>query len=278
MWTSHDTWLLVWAGISIAIVIVLIAFAKMHAFLALMIGALFMGIVAGLGLSKDLESFKLGFGATLASVGIVLALGTMLGKLLAESGGAKQIAQTVLRRSGPAKVPWAMALIAMILGIPLFFEIGVVLLMPVIFTMAAFVEERRVMQLSDGPGAASADSADLRTSKRRGHIGGVNTYILVGIPALAGLSVLHGLVPPHPGPLIGISTLGADLGMTLLYGLILSVPIVIVAGPLFGTWIAKRVQSHPPAGLVDQITKSDQELANPRASGSLSSLFCCRSS
>jgi GntP family gluconate:H+ symporter len=112
----------------------------------------------------------------------------MLGKLLAESGGANQIATTVLRGTGPRRVPWAMALIAMIIGIPLFFEVGVVLLLPIIFLMAQQVNARLTEARPEGPGAQTRVRAVL----------GGSTYILVGIPALAGLSVLHGLVPPHP--------------------------------------------------------------------------------
>src|SRR4051794_25841447 len=116
---SHDTILLLCAVAAIAIVVMLILLLKMHAFLALTIGSLFMGVASGLGLGKTTTSFTTGVGTTLAGVGLILALGTMLGKLLAESGGAAQIAETVLRRSGTQRVPWAMALIAMIVGIPL---------------------------------------------------------------------------------------------------------------------------------------------------------------
>jgi GntP family gluconate:H+ symporter len=193
---SHDTLLLLCAAAAVAIVVGLIVALKMHAFLALTIGSLFMGLASGFGLDKSVASFIKGFGGTLGSVGLVLALGTMLGKLLAESGGASQIASTVLGRTGARGVPWAMALIAMIVGIPLFFEIGVVLLIPIIFVMAARVTEQAASRAErvdgparaervDGPGAATAPNRVLRGS----------TVILVGIPALAGLSVLHGLVP-----------------------------------------------------------------------------------
>src|SRR3954449_3328707 len=137
VWTAHDTRLVLYALIAIAGVIALITLPlRLHAFIALLIGALFMGLAAGLGPTKTIASLQDGVGTTLGNVGVVLALGTMLGKLLAESGGASQIAATVLGRSGRKGIPWAMALIAMIVGIPLFFEIGVVLLLPIIFSVS----------------------------------------------------------------------------------------------------------------------------------------------
>jgi len=233
MWTGHDTLLLVYAALAVALIVVLIIWTRMHAFLALMIGTFFMGLAAGLDPGKVVEAFEGGVGDTLGNVGIVLALGTMLGKLLADSGGADRIAVTMLGRGGHRRIPWAMALVAAIIGIPLFFEIGVVLLIPIIFTVARRVAANRS---TEGRPASS-------------------TYLLVGIPALAGLSVLHGLVPPHPGPLIAISALKADLGTTLLYGLILAIPTVIIAGPLFAYVISQRIHPEPPKELVDQLAK-----------------------
>jgi GntP family gluconate:H+ symporter len=249
---THDTALLVWAAVAIAVVVLLIVVLKMHAFLALTLGALFMGVASGIGLDKTVESYLAGVGGTLGNVGVVLALGTMLGKLLAESGGAHQIASTVLSRAPTNRVPWAMALIAVIVGIPLFFEIGVVLLLPIIFLMAHQLHARLAAERADGPGAQGVGTATARGS----------TYVLVGIPALAGLSVLHGLVPPHPGPLIAIDALGADLGRTLLYGLVIAVPTVVIAGPLFARVAARWADPRPPAGLVEQIAR-DERPANP---------------
>jgi GntP family gluconate:H+ symporter len=216
-WTSHDTWLVVWTLVGIAIVVGLITRFKVHPFLALTIGSLVAGLAAGLSAADVIKSFESGFGSTLGGVGILVALGTMLGKLLADSGGADRIVDTLVSRSGYRQLPWSMALIAMIVGIPLFFEVGVVLLIPVIFLVA-----------------------------RRARA----SIVRVGIPALAGLSVLHGLVPPHPGPLIAISAINADLGQTLAYGLLIAIPTVIIAGPLYGGWIGRRVNPEPPERLV----------------------------
>jgi GntP family gluconate:H+ symporter len=218
-WTSHDTAMVIWTLIAIAVVVVLITRYKIHPFLALILGSGVVGLGAGLSAAKAISSFESGFGTTLGGVGILVALGTILGKLLADSGGADQVVDTIVGRAGERRLPWAMALIAMIIGIPLFFEVGVVLLIPVIFLVA-----RRAQ----------------------------TSIVRVGIPALAGLSVMHGLVPPHPGPLIAIDALHADLGQTLAYGLIVAIPTVIVAGPLYGIWIGRFVTPEPPARLVAQ--------------------------
>ena len=140
-------------------------------------------------------------------MGTLIALGAMFGKLLADSGGADQIVDTIVGRSSARTLPWAMALVGALIGLPMFFEIGLVLLMPVIFLVA-----------------------------RRSGL----SLIRVGIPALAGLSVMHGLVPPHPGPLVAIDALNADLGITLALGVLVAIPTVAIAGPLFAR--------SPPAG------------------------------
>jgi GntP family gluconate:H+ symporter len=187
--------------VGIAVIVVLITVAKLHPFLALIFGALTVGFVAGMNPGDLLDSFGDGFGTTAASVGILIALGAMFAKLLADSGGADEIVDTIVGHASPRALPWAMALVGAIIGLPMFFEIGLVLLMPVIYLVA------KRSQLS---------------------------LITVGIPALAGLSAMHGLVPPHPGPLTAIDLLGADLGITLALGVAVAIPTVIVAGPLFG--------------------------------------------
>ncbi len=195
-------WQLVVAALAgIALIVVLITVAKLHPFLALIFGGITVGIVAGVNIGDVLESFADGFGTTAAGVGVLIALGAMFAKLLADSGGADEIVDTIVGHASPRALPWAMALVGSIIGLPMFFEIGLVLLMPVIYLVA------KRSQLS---------------------------LITVGIPALAGLSAMHGLVPPHPGPLTAIDLLGADLGITLALGVAVAIPTVIVAGPLFG--------------------------------------------
>ncbi|WP_179469580.1 GntP family permease [Mycolicibacterium vinylchloridicum] len=195
-------WQLILAFLAgIAVIVVLITLIHLHPFLALIFGALTVGIVAGENLEKVLKSFSDGFGSTAAGVGILIALGAMFAKLLADSGGADEIVDTIVGHASPRALPWAMALVGAIIGLPMFFEIGLVLLMPVIYLVA-----------------------------RRSNL----SLITIGIPALAGLSAMHGFVPPHPGPLTAISLLHADLGLTLALGVAVAIPTIIVAGPLFG--------------------------------------------
>ncbi len=223
---SHDNYLLLDAVVTIIGLIVLITRFKVHPFIALIIAAGFLGLTSGMPVDKIIKAFQDGFGGVLGFVGIILALGTMLGKMMADSGGADQIAQTLVRAFGKEKVQWAMMFAAFLVGIPLFFEIGFVLLIPLVFIVA-----RRT---------------------------GVS-LIKIGIPLLAGLSAVHGLVPPHPGPLLAIGVFGADIGKTILYGLIVALPTAIIAGPLYGSFIAKYIPGNPSQELVDQLASEQPE-------------------
>jgi GntP family gluconate:H+ symporter len=213
-WSSHDTRLVLVALLGIAVIIVLITVIKLHPFLALIAGSFVVGIGADVGLVNVWKNFETGVGGTLQEVGLLIALGAMLGRLLADSGGADRIVDTLVSRSSARMVPWAIALVAMIVGLPMFFEIGLVLLLPVIVLVT-----------------------------RRSNL----PLMRVGIPALAGLSVLHGLIPPHPGPLIAIAALHADLGITLGLGLLIAVPTVMICGPLFSILAARWVPVGAPA-------------------------------
>jgi GntP family gluconate:H+ symporter len=216
--TSSDGSLIAAALLGIAAVVVLITVLKVHPFLALILGSAVLGAVAGVSGGDVVTSFTTGFGSTMGSVGLLIALGAMIGGLLTHSGGADRIVGSIVDRVGPRGLPWAMGGVAALIGIPLFFEIGVVLLIPIVLLVA-----RRARQ----------------------------PVLRVGIPALAGLSVLHGFVPPHPGPLAAIASLHADLGLVLLLGLIVAVPAVIIAGPVFGPLISRRLRvAQPAAGLV----------------------------
>jgi GntP family gluconate:H+ symporter len=223
-WTTHDTRLIVAAVLGIALIVFLIAKFAVHPFLALVAGSALTALSAGVGLADAIANFEDGVGSTLEEVGLLIALGAMLGKLLAESGGADRVVDTLVTRSGPRLVPWAIALVAVIVGLPMFFEIGLVLLLPVIVL---------VTKKSELP------------------------LMRVAIPALAGLSVLHGLIPPHPGPLIAISAVHAQLGITLAFGLIVAIPTVVVCGPLFSLAAARWVPvgAPPTAGGVDTTTE-----------------------
>ncbi|GAA3487398.1 gluconate:H+ symporter [Streptomyces cremeus] len=201
----------------IAVIVLLITKFKVHAFLALTIGSLALGAFAGAPLDKAITSFTNGLGSTVAGVGVLIALGAILGKLLADSGGADKIVDTILARAGGRSMPWAMVLIASVIGLPLFFEVGIVLLIPVVLMVA-----------------------------KRGNY----SLMRIGIPALAGLSVMHGLIPPHPGPLVAIDAVGANLGVTLALGVLVAIPTVIIAGPLFSKVAARWVDIPAPEKMI----------------------------
>ncbi len=204
---SQNTTLLVSALLSVIGLVVLIARFRMNAFVALVLASLAMGIAAGMNLSDVATAFQNGVGKILGGIGMIIGLGTLLGKLLAESGGARVVADTLIRSLGEKRLPWAMLLVAFTVGIPVWFSVGLVLLVPILFTVA---RQSRV------------------------------SLLVLGIPLAAGLSVTHGLVPPHPGPMVAIGALKADVGRTIFYSLLIGLPTAIVAGPFCARWLAAR--------------------------------------
>lgn len=217
--TASDGQLVIAALLGIALIVALIVWAKLNPFLALMIGSVVLALVAGIPLVDSFVSFTAGFGGTIGSVGVLIALGAVIGQFLVKSGAADSIVDAFLDRTAPALRPWVIAGLAMLLGIPLFFEVGIVLLIPVVMLAA-----------------------------RRSQL----PVMVLGIPALAGLSALHALVPPHPGPLIAVDALNANLGLTLALGLLVSVPVVAIAGPLSAKLMARWVPIPAPTTISGQ--------------------------
>ncbi len=210
---AGDAQLVIAALLGVAAIVVLITVVKLHPFLSLTLGSLVVGLVATMDMADVVTSFSNGFGTTAAGVGILIALGAMFGKLLADSGGADAVVDAIVDRSSARVLPWAMAGIGALIGLPMFFEIGLVLLLPVVFLVA----------------------------KRSGQ-----NVVALGIPALAGLSAMHAFVPPHPGPLAAIDAVGADLGLTLGLGILVALPTIVVAGPLFGMLAGRWVTVPAP--------------------------------
>lgn len=204
----HSIFLLSATLVAVICLIVLIAVYKLNPFITLFLVSLALALTAGMPLSSVVHSFEMGVGGTLGHIAVVVALGTMLGKMMAESGGADQIAHTLIRVFGEKRVHWAMMVIGLVVGLPAFFEVGFVLLIPIAYTVAR------------------------RTGK---------SLVLVGLPMVAGLSVVHGLVPPHPAALLAVSIFKADVGRTIFYALLVGVPTAILAGPLYAKFIAPRV-------------------------------------
>ncbi|MBJ2213531.1 MULTISPECIES: GntT/GntP/DsdX family permease [Pseudomonas] len=215
-WMVHDTRLMLCVLLAIASIIVLISATKLPPFLSILIGTFIAGVGAGLPPEEVAKAFSKGAGTILGEAGIIIALGAMLGALMAESGAADRIATTLLGLGKGKSLPWVMALVAMVIGLPLFFEVGLVMMVPIILVMA---------KRSNQP------------------------LLKIAIPALAGMTTLHALMPPHPGPLIAVGALHADLGLTTLLGFCLAVPAVILAGPLYGNWLSKRLHVDEPADI-----------------------------
>ncbi len=205
---SPDARLLLFALAAVATLILLIARVKVHPFVALILVSLGMGVVAGMPPLDAVRSFQTGVGNALGFIAIVVGVGTMLGKMMAESGAATRIATTLIDRFGERRVHWAIMVVAFIVGIPVFFQVGFVLLVPLVFTIA----RRTGMSL-----------------------------LKIGIPLVAGLSVVHGMLPPHPAAMLAVGTFQADTGLTILYGLVVGLPTAALAGPIFATWIAPRI-------------------------------------
>jgi len=206
---SHGTGLLLFALLVVCLLVVLIARFKLHPFLALVIASVAIGLGSDLPLSAIAKTFQEGVGSTLGFLGVVVGLGIMLGKMLAESGGAHVVAQTFVRWAGPKRLPWAMLFVALVVGIPVLFAVGLVLLVPLVYAIA-------------------------RETK--------TPLLLLAIPLASGLSVSQGFLPPHPGPMLAIEQVGANVGKTILYGFLIGIPTAIIAGPVFATFIAPKLQ------------------------------------
>jgi GntP family gluconate:H+ symporter len=216
--------------ISVIGLILLIAVAKLNPVLAIFIAALSLAVVVGMPLATVIHSFEAGVGGTLGHIAIVVALGTMLGKMMAESGGADQIAHTLIRLFGEKNIPWAMVFIGLLVGLPAFFEVGFVLLIPIAFTVAR------------------------RTN---------TSLILVGLPMVAGLSVVHGLVPPHPAALLAVTIYHADIGRTIFYALLIGLPTAVIAGPLYAKLVAPHVHLSAENPMAAQFIGNDEERSLP---------------
>jgi GntP family gluconate:H+ symporter len=214
---------LIHTAIAVVGLIVLIARFKVNSIVALVGASLFLGLASGLGPAATLTSFRNGVGGVLGSIAMILGFGNMLGKMLAESGGAERIANTLVGWFGARRLHWAMMLIGFVVGVPVFFQVGFVLLIPLVFLLA----------------------------RQTG-----TPVLLVGIPLLAGLSVTHGLVPPHPGAMAAIGILEADVGRTIFYSLVVGLPVAILSGPLLARLLAQRVPFQPSGGMAAQFTEA----------------------
>ncbi|MFQ0973232.1 gluconate transporter [Gilliamella sp. CG35] len=207
---------------------------RVNGFIALILVALSVGVLEGMPVMEVIKSIKNGVGGTLGSLALIMGFGAMLGKLLADCGGAQRIATTLIATFGDKKIQWAVTLTGFIVGFALFYEVGFVLLLPLILTIAATL--------------------------------GISP-LYIGIPMAAALSVTHGFLPPHPGPTAIAQIFKADMGKTLLYGTIIGIPTVILAGPILTKLPFIRAINHPvEEGLYNTKTFTEQQMPSFRVS------------
>ncbi|BAP45172.1 GntP family permease [Pseudomonas sp. LJDD11] len=236
--TPLDIQLLMTALVSVLVLVALIVSRlKMHPLLALLVVSVGVGFATGMEPGSIVSHVVAGAGKTLGAVGVVIALGAMLGKILADAGVTEQVAGVILKRTPDRLIPWAMMLVAFVIGIPMFFEVGLVIMLPLIFSVARKLEGQARFKGS--------------------------AYVYVGVPVISALAAMHGMVPPHPGPLTAIAALKTSVGPTMLYGFLAAVPAMILGGPLYGMFIAPRMTTRPDQALLDQFTLTEKTDGKP---------------
>jgi GntP family gluconate:H+ symporter len=241
--TPHDWKLIALTLAAIGVLVLLVTRLKLNAFLALVIASLLVGggavwlgrevkdttgQLVPYSLPGVLKSLQDGLAATLGSIAAILGLGTMLGKLLAESGGADVLAKRFAALFGPKRIQWCIIVLALAVGLATWFAVGLVLLLPILFTLT-------------------------RETKQ--------PFLHLAIPLLATLSVMHGLMPPHPGPVVAVEALRASMGLVLFWGFVVSVPTILIAGPLLAKWAVKHVPAEAPPTAAE--TKMEAHLRPP---------------
>src|ERR1700761_7873158 len=197
---------LILSVLGILILILLITWCRLDTFISFVIVSVVIGLAAGLGIHRITDAIAKGIGGIMGSLVIILGFGAMLGKLIADSGAAQQITGSLVRISGTRHIQWAMALSGFLVGLPMFYSAGFMVLLPLIFSVAALTEL---------------------------------PILYIGAPMLAALSVAHGFLPPHPSPTAIAGQLHANIGKTLFYGLIVSIPTIILAGIVWGRTMRK---------------------------------------
>lgn len=226
------------AAAAIALILVLVIVFKLHAFLTLIIVSAATGLAAGIPLEGIVPTMTKGFGSTLASVALLVGLGAMLGRLVETSGGAKSLAETLVARFGEQRAPFALGVASLLMGFPIFFDAGLIVMLPVIFAVA-----RRL----NGP------------------------VLAYGIPAAGAFSVMHIYLPPHPGPISAAEFYSADIGLVMLLGLIIAIPTWLISG----LWLGKTLGRRYPLPVPDILAGGPQatDVKNPATPGLIVSLL-----
>jgi Gnt-I system low-affinity gluconate transporter len=222
-----DQMLILVALAGIFLLLFLVIKTKLHAFVALLLVSLIVGIAAGMPLGEVVTSIQNGMGGTLGFVAVVVGLGAMFGRMLEVSGGAERLAQTLINKFGEDKAQWSLGITGFLVAIPVFFDVGFIILVPIVYGLAK------------------------KTGK---------SLFYYGIPLLAGLAVTHSFIPPTPGPIAVADLIGADLGWVILFGVIAGIPSMIIAGPLFAKYISKRIHAVVPEYMQVEEKEYDKDL------------------
>ncbi|GAB1358781.1 gluconate transporter [Porphyromonadaceae bacterium] len=211
------------AAFSILLLLVLILWLRLHAFIALLVISIFLGVTLGLPYNEIVGAIQQGMGGTLGFVATVVGIGAIFGQVLESSGGTEAIARSLIRAFGERKAHWSLMIAGFMIAIPIFFDVGFILLIPIVQVLA-------------------------RETKK--------SVVLYAIPLLAGLAVTHAFIPPTPGPVAVADMIGAELGWVILMGFIVGIPTAIIAGPIYGQWISRYI--HPTLPIVaDQAGNED---------------------
>lgn len=223
---SEASHLLLVTFLSIGLLLYLVLRVKLHPFLSLLITAMFLGVTSGMPLSKINTAIQNGLGGTLGFVATVVGIGGIFGQILEASGGTEAIARTLIRRFGKDKAHWSLVMAGFLIAIPVYFDVGFIILVPVVYALA-------------------------KDTKR--------STLFYAIPLLAGLAVTHTFVPPTPGPVAVADMLGADLGWVILIGSLIGLPVAILAGPVFGSYISKKIDVAPPKHMMEELNNGTEQ-------------------
>lgn len=215
--TPETIQLLVLTASAVVVLILLIAWVRIPAFLGMLAAGLMIGLGSGMEPEKVAEAFQTGMGKTLGGIAGVLCLGTMLGGLLAASGGAEILAARLAKVFGPKRIHWVLMIVALAVGFTTWFAVGLIMLLPILLTLTKETKQ---------------------------------PFLKLALPMLAVLSIMHGVIPPHPGPLVALAALDADLGKLIVWGLLAAIPIAVVSGPIFAKWAVRHVEVETPELIV----------------------------
>ncbi|MGV8091342.1 MAG: GntP family permease [Mangrovibacterium sp.] len=218
-------------ALAIAFLMFLVLKLKIHAFISLLIVSIFVGLVTGMDFAPLMESIKNGMGDTLGFVATVVGLGAIFGQMLESSGGAESISKYLIKRFGEKRASWAMMFTGLLVGTPVFLDVGFIILIPVVYELT-------------------------RQAKR--------SILYYAIPLLAGLAVGHCFIPPTPGPVAVAEILDAQMGWVIIAGFVIGTPTAIIAGPIFGKYISRKINIAPPDYFEDHSQKEQKPLPSFR--------------